>query len=293
LRRAHEIVGAVTQDAAIATGLAAGTPVIAGCADHIASAFVAGIRRPGDVLLKFGGAGDILFATERPRPDPRLFLDHHLVPGLFMPNGCMAASGAVLNWIVREFGGGATHRELDARAALLPPGAGGLVMLPYLLGEKTPIHDPAARGTLVGLDLSHGLAHVWRAALEAVCFGFRHHLDVMRALDYPIGEVSASDGGARSLVWMQIAADVINRPLRLLDGHPGSCLGAAYAAGVAIGGFADWDAIDRFVSPARTLQPNPAAARDYDRLYGVYREAYDRLKTLFPRLTHDPGPIAR
>ena len=87
-------------------GLAAGTPVVAGCADHVASAFVAGIRRDGDLLLKFGGAGDILLATDRPRPDPRLFLDYHLVPGLFMPNGCMACSGAVLNWIVRELAGG-------------------------------------------------------------------------------------------------------------------------------------------------------------------------------------------
>ena len=80
--------------------------MVAGCADHVASAFVAGIRRDGDLLLKFGGAGDILLATDRPKPDPRLFLDYHLVPGLFMPNGCMACSGAVLNWIVRELAGG-------------------------------------------------------------------------------------------------------------------------------------------------------------------------------------------
>ena len=80
---------------------AAGTPVVAGCADHVASAFVAGIRQEGDLLLKFGGAGDILLATDRPQPDPRLFLDYHIVPGLFMPNGCMACSGALLNWIAR------------------------------------------------------------------------------------------------------------------------------------------------------------------------------------------------
>ena len=104
----------MTGEAAAATGLAAGTPVVAGCADHVASAFVAGIRRDGDLLLKFGGAGDILLATDQPKPDPRLFLDYHLVPGLFMPNGCMACSGAVLNWIVRELGGARSRRAPHA-----------------------------------------------------------------------------------------------------------------------------------------------------------------------------------
>jgi xylulokinase len=179
LSPAHQVIGEVTAEAAAATGLAAGTPVVAGCADHVASAFVAGIRSDGDLLIKFGGAGDILLATDRPRPDPRLFLDYHLVPGLFMPNGCMACSGAVLNWIVRELGAGATaapgetpHQHLDRIAAALPPGADGLVLLPYFLGEKTPIHDPAARGTLIGLGLHHGIGHIWRAALEPWCSAF-------------------------------------------------------------------------------------------------------------------------
>jgi len=126
--------------------------VVAGCADHVASAFVAGIRADGDLLIKFGGAGDILLATDRPQPDARLFLDYHIVPGLFMPNGCMACSGAVLNWIVRELAtrpgkkteaaGEKPHVQLDRLAAEVPPGAGGLIFLPYLLGEKTPLHDP-------------------------------------------------------------------------------------------------------------------------------------------------------
>jgi xylulokinase len=288
----HEVIGEVTRATAAATGLAAGTPVVAGCADHVASAFVAGIRRDGDLLLKFGGAGDILLATDRPKPDPRLFLDHHLVPGLFMPNGCMACSGAVLNWIVRELAGGledttsgeTPHARLDRLAADVPPGAEGLILLPYFLGEKTPIHDPYARGTLVGLGLHHSIGHIWRAALEAVAFGFRHHVEVLEELGQSVRRVVASDGGAASRVWMQIAADVLGRPVELLAGHPGSCLGAAYLAGVAVGAFPGWDEIARYVRPAGVAAPDPANADRYARHYALYRELYERLAPLYPRL---------
>jgi xylulokinase len=294
LRDAHEVIGVVSAEAAAATGLAPGTPVVAGCADHVASAFVAGVRAPGDLLIKFGGAGDILLATSAPQPDPRIFLDHHLVPGLFLPNGCMASSGAVLNWVVRHFGGaeaaeaasqGITpHALLDRRAEAVAPGAAGLLLLPYFLGEKTPLHDAHARGTLVGLGLHHGLAHVWRAALEAVCFGFRHHIEILDEIGHPVTRVIASDGGAASGLWMRIAAGVLGRPVQLLHGHPGSCLGAAYVAGMGIGAFPDWAQITRFVAPAGVVQPDTAWVARYDALYPLWRDVYERLRTLYPAL---------
>ncbi len=139
----------------------------------------AGLTDAGDVLLKFGGAGDVIAISERAEPDRRLFLDYHLVPGLYAPNGCMAASGSMLRWLAALIGGGVSLAELDAEAAAVAAGAEGVRMLPYFLGEKTPIHDPLARGTITGLSLSHGRGHIWRAALEAVACGFRHHLDVL------------------------------------------------------------------------------------------------------------------
>jgi xylulokinase len=279
---AHEIAGGLLPAIAAATGLPAGLPVVAGCADHVASAFAAGITAPGDVLLKFGGAGDILTASATPHADPRLFLDFHAIPGLFMPNGCMAASGAVLNWILRELApSGATHAALDEAAAALPPGADGLVLLPYFLGEKTPLHDPLARGTLIGLGLHHRLAHIWRAALEGIVFGFRHHLDVMAESGIPARRFLAADGGSASTTWMQIAADAIGQPIQLLEGHSGSALGAGFIAGMGVGLFRDWGEIARFTRPGRMIRPG--AAR-YDRPYAVFRETYDRLRTLYPRL---------
>lgn len=285
VRQSSDIVGTVTAEAAKATGLAPGTPVVAGCADHVASAYAAGIVGPGDVLLKFGGAGDILLATDEPRPDPRLFLDHHIVPGRFMPNGCMACSGSLLNWVARELGAGLSHADLDALAADLPPGADGLVMLPYFLGEKTPIHDASARGTLIGLGLHHRIGHIWRAALEAVVMGFRHHVEVCREIGHPVTRLVASDGGARSRVWMQIAADALARPVHLLEGHPGSCLGAAYVAAVGVGAVKDWDGITKFVRPAGAIEPVTANIARYDAVYDVYRELYRVLKPIYPRLS--------
>ena len=151
----HEVLGHVTAKAAEATGLAEGTPVVGGAADLIASALGAGIVSPGDVLLKFGGSVDVLIATDRVAPDPRMFLDYHLVPGLFMPNGCMSTGGSGLNWFALTCAGLeaqtaaslnlTVHQYLDTLAGQCPAGSDGLTILPYFLGEKTPIHDARAR----------------------------------------------------------------------------------------------------------------------------------------------------
>jgi xylulokinase len=294
IRMSQDIVGGVTPEAAAATGLIAGTPVAAGCADLVASAFLAGAVAEGDMVLKYGGSGDILLVAAQPVTDPRLYIDHHLVPGLWFSNGCMAASGSLLNWIVREWAAGeapkaeaagiSVHAWLDRLAAATPAGADGLVLLPYVLGEKTPLHDPHARGTLVGLGLHHGLAHVWRAALEGVAFGFRHHWDVFAERGLAVKRIVACDGGAASDLWLQISADVLNRPVQRLLRHPGSCLGAAYVAGVGVGVFRDWAGIARYVEPGEIFTPDPARAAVYDRGYAAFRETYERLKTLYPRL---------
>jgi xylulokinase len=294
IRASHEITGKISPEAAAATGLAAGTPVVAGCADHVASAFVAGAARQGDLVLKFGGAGDILLSAEQPVTDPRLFIDYHIIPGLYFSNGCTATSGSLLNWIVRELAGGEQaaaqaaglkiHAWLDRLASEVPAGSEGLVLLPYFLGEKTPLQDPHARGTLIGLGLHHRLAHIWRAALEGVVFGFRHHVEVFAELGLSIGRVFACDGGAASDLWLQIAADVIGRKVQRIDHHPGSCLGAAYVAGYGAGLLKDFAGIARYVAGGRVFAPSPERRAAYDRAYANYRETYERLKTLYPRL---------
>ncbi len=290
IRDAHEVIGGVSAAAAAETGLPEGTPVVAGCADHVASAFVAGVVEDGDLLVKFGGAGDILLATSTLKPDRRLFVDHHITPGLWLTNGCMAASGSVLKWIAREFGRGTlTFRELDALADATPPGADGLVLLPYFLGEKTPLHDPHARGTLVGLGLHHGLGHVWRAALEGVVYGFRHHLAVFAEMGLEVKRVVSSNGGSQSATWLQIAADCLGHEITHIARHPGSCLGAAYVAGVGAGVFRSYGEVSRYVEPGRTFIPRPEHAAVYDHGFGRFRETYERLKPMYPRLVARSG----
>jgi xylulokinase len=298
IRQSHELIGTISEAAAVATGLAAGTPVVAGCADHVASAYVAGAAEDGDLVLKFGGAGDILLSTAEAVTDPRLFIDYHVIPGLYFSNGCTATAGSLLKWIVKELAAGeepkaaaaglSIYAWLARLAAEIPAGAGGVVLLPYFLGEKTPLHDPYARGTLVGLGLHHGLAHIWRAALEGVIFGFRHHVEVFAERGLAVRRVFAADGGAASDLWLQIAADAIGRPVQRIENHPGSCLGAAYVAGYGAGLVPSLAGVSRYVEEGRIFQPRPEASAVYDRSYANFRDIYERLKTLYPTLSAMP-----
>ncbi len=276
IRRPDEVTGRVTEDAAAATGLRAGTPVVAGSADHVASAFAAGIVEEGDLLVKLGGAGDVLLATEEPLVDPRLYLDFHLIPERYLPNGCMAASGSLIRWFQANVAGGASLVELDREAGEAGPGAGGIVALPYFLGEKTPINDPAARGAFVGLHLGHGRGHLFRAVLEAIAFGFRHHVDVFVERGHPPRRVRVTNGGARSQVWPQVTADVLGMPLERLAVTGGSAVGAAFAAGMGVGAFSDWKEIERFVEISDVVEPRDHDA--YDGPYRTYRALYPALK---------------
>jgi xylulokinase len=289
----QEIIGRVSPSAARHLGLEPGIPVVAGCADHVASAFVCGARRNGDLVLKFGGAADILLAADRPVTDRRLFIDHHIVPGLWFPNGCMASGGNLLNWIIDNFAraeiaeamaaGMSPHQWLDRKAVEVAPG-GDLLFLPYVLGEKTPLMDPNARGTIVGLGLHHRLGHVWQAALEGIVFGFRHHVETFAENGLLVERAFAADGGAASDLWLQLAADGLNLPVRRIDHHPGSCLGAAFVAGVGIGAISDWDRIEAYVTHGRLFRPQPGEVERLPNRYRLWRETYTRLKSLYPRL---------
>jgi xylulokinase len=282
-----EVVGEVADED---SGLAPGTPVVAGSADHVASAFSAGLVEEGDLLVKLGGAGDILFTSTNPIVDKRLFLDYHPMPGKYLPNGCMAASGSVIRWFQEELAGGASLEELDQEAEEAGIGAGGIVALPYFLGEKTPINDPQARGTFVGLHLGHRRGHLFRAILEAIAFGFAHHVEILRELGLEPRRVRVTNGGSRSKVWKRIVADVLGLPLEPVFQHPGSSLGAAFAAGVGVGVFEEWVEIERFVKVEERIEPDEKNHLRYRQLYEVYRSLYPALKEQQHRLAAFGAP---
>jgi xylulokinase len=275
VRRPHDVIGQVTAKAARATGLPEGIPVVAGTADHVASAFAAGLREAGDLAVKLGGSGDILMVTDELFVDERLYLDLHLIPGKYLPNGCMAASGSLIRWFQREMAAGASLEQLDAEAERTDPGADGIVLLPYFLGEKTPINDPLARGAFTGLHLGHQRGHLFRAILEGIAFGFRHHLEVFAERGHLPRKARLTNGGARSRLWSQITADVLGLALERVHMAGGSAFGAAFVAGKGSGLLASWNEIDRFVTVDQVIEPNA---------HPVYQERYRTYRALYPAL---------
>ncbi len=284
IRDPADVVGHLVSSVADSTGLLAGIPVVAGLADHVASAFGAGLSAPGDLLIKLGGSVDILCATDRPLFDARMYLDAHPNPGVWLPNGCMATGGSAIRWFQREFAGGAPLSELDAEAALVAAGADGVVILPYFLGEKTPLNDPLASGAILGLGLRHTRGHVFRALLESFGYGLRHHLEVLAEHGFSPQRARVTNGGASSWLWKQVVADVTGLVLEPVVDHPGSALGAAFAAGRGSGVFSAWSDIDRFVTVGEPVCPDLSTRTVYEQRYLAYRDAYTPLRPTFDAL---------
>jgi xylulokinase len=278
IRDPRQVVGGISAAVAERTGLRAGTPVVAGLADHVSSAFAAGLAQHGDLLVKLGGSVDVLACSDRPLLDARLYLDAHPSPGLWLPNGCMASGGSGVRWFQRELAAGAALDVLDAEAAATPPGAEGVVVLPYLLGEKTPVNDPLARGAFVGLHHGHGRGHLFRALLESFAFGVRHHLEVLSEHGVRPERARVTNGGASSRLWKQIVADATGLVLEPVVDHPGSALGAAFAAGMGSGAFGKWSEVDRFVTLGEPVLPASETAAVYEERYRAYRALYEAVK---------------
>ncbi|TXN31240.1 FGGY-family carbohydrate kinase [Lacisediminihabitans profunda] len=256
--------GVLSATAANDCGLIAGTALIVGGADHVLSAFAAGVEKEGDWLVKLGGAGDILVASDRVIVDPRLYLDAHPVPGRWLPNGCMATSGSLIRWY-QSLIGGTDLLRLDEEAALRPPA--DLLCLPYFLGEKSPINDPDLRGTFAGLHLGHTRADLYRSVLEAIAFGFRHNADVFREIGMKLDRVMITNGGSKSTLWKQIHAEVLGTEMYPVLDHPGASLGAALIAAVGVGAISNWEDTKRFLRLGEPVVPDPAKVLIYGQAY--------------------------
>ncbi|ONK13432.1 FGGY-family carbohydrate kinase [Streptomyces sp. MP131-18] len=265
-----DVVGEVTREAAAATGLPAGTPVVAGTVDAWAEATAAGVTAPGDLMLMYGTTMFLVDVVTSPVPGPHLWSTRGTFPGTFCLAGGMATSGAVTGWL-RELTG-ADFGTLVTEAAATGPGAEGLVMLPYFAGERTPLFDPDARGLVLGLTLRHGRGHLYRAALEGTAFGVRHHLEAMAAAGGDVRRQVAVGGGAREL-WTQIVSDVTGQPQDVPRHTVGAAYGDAFLAAVGTGRAAPGD-IAAWNPVEQTVRPDPATAEVYDELYGIYRGLY-------------------
>ena len=265
-----QVVGEVTRRAAEATGIPAGTPVVAGTVDAWAESAAAGASSPGDLMLMYGTTMFLVNVVGEPVSDPRLWSTAGAFEGTSCLAGGMATSGAVTGWLSDLTGAG--YGTLTREAAALPPGAEGLLMLPYFAGERSPLFDPDARGVVAGLTLRHGRGHLYRAALEATAFGVRHNLDAMREAGGDPRRLVAVGGGAREL-WTQIVSDVTGLEQSVPRHTVGAAYGDAFLAAVGTGlaareDIGDWNPVE-----SRVL-PDPARGRTYQGLYEHYLALY-------------------
>jgi xylulokinase len=280
-----EITGTVSTEASSATGLAEGTPVVAGGGDQAAGAVGVGAIREGVVSLVLGTSGVVFATADRPtvEPEGRLHAFCHAVPGRWHMMGVMLSAAGSLRWYRDVLAPGTSFDDLLAPAGEIRPGAEGLTFLPYLTGERTPHPDPLARGAFVGLTVRHSKAHITRAVLEGVAFGLRDGFELMSGAGLrDAAEIRVSGGGARSPLWRQIIADVIGAPLATVNTTEGAAYGAALLAGVGAGIWASVDdACDATVAVTGRTEPDPAATRRYAGAYERYRALYPALKSTF------------
>ena len=292
IRDPRQVIGGVSADVARHTGLRAGIPVVAGLADHVSSAFAAGLAEHGDLLVKLGGSVDVLACSDRPLLDARLYLDAHPSPGLWLPNGCMASGGSGVRWFQRELAAGAGARRPRRRGRRDAAGrraASSCCPTCWARRRRSTIRSRRARSS--GLSAAHGRGHVFRAVLESFAYGVRHHLEVLAEHGVRPTRARVTNGGASSLLWKQIVADVTGLVLEPVVDHPGSALGAAYAAGMGTAAFAEWSEIGRFVALGEPILPRTATAAVYDARYRAYRELYGAAQGSV-NVKHAPPPGA-
>ncbi|MGO2658243.1 FGGY-family carbohydrate kinase [Mycetocola reblochoni] len=264
---AGDIAGTVTEEASALTGLPRGVPVIVGTIDAWMEAVSVGADGPGDFSLMYGTTV-LMIATSRRRLDhPGLWGTLGTTPGTSCLAAGTATSGAITNWL-RELSGGPDFAELVAEAERSPAGSNGLLMLGYFAGERTPINDPDARGTIVGLTVSHTRGDLYRAALESTAYAIRHNLEALRQAGADIGVAHAVGGGTTSPLWPQIVSDVTGLTQVLAANAVGASLGAAYLAASAIADvdIAVWNPI------VREVAPDPRNTERYEALYADYRK---------------------
>ncbi len=275
-----DLAGAVTSGASEETGLPVGTPVTAGTVDAWAEAFSAGVRRPGDLMLMYGSTMFFVQVLRARTTHPMLWNTAGLEPGSLTLAAGMATSGSLTTWL-QQLAGDIPFGDLVEEAASTPPGADGLVVLPYFAGERTPIFDPQARGLFAGLTLRHTRGHLFRAVYEGIAFGIRQILDHLDQADESVERLVAVGGGTRGGLWTQIVTDVTRREQVLPARTIGASYGNALLAAIGIGAVppeTDW------AEAKETITPEHTHNQLYDELYDVYCSLYPATRDAAHRL---------
>ena len=297
-RRVTDPAGTVTEKAAAECGLLPGTPVIVGTGDSTAESIAAGLLTPGTLFAQFGSTLFYIYCTkERMAAGTK---DHFpgsnpfTIPGSFAVMGGTNCAGAMTAWVrdvyyqdalrAQEAGGPSAWQVMAKEAAAEPAGSRGLIVLPYLYGERSPIHDPKARGVIFGLTGTHGRAAICRAALEGVAYSFGSHLRLFAAHGLEPEEIVIAGGGTKNPLWMQITADVLGRPVKTAEGWQTACYGDACMAAIGCGMLRDFHALKAAVPQAKTVLPDMGNHKLYQKYLDIYEELYKNTAELMHRL---------
>jgi xylulokinase len=289
-----DLAGQVTQGAAGETGLPAGTPVVTGTIDAWCAILGCGGIELGQAVDVSGTSEVVAVVTDRPASGDGVF-SSPLMEGHHWIGGPMQMGGAALEWMLRGFyDESADFQKLEAEASSVAPGAGGLIFLPYLRGERAPIWDDTARGAFVGLTLSHTRAHCARAVYEGVAFAIWDILErSIAATGLRPASLRVSGGGARSAFWNQIKADVIGMPVQQMKISDAASLGAAMLAAVGVGIFAGLgEAVTAMTHPANLFSPRATISAQYQVLHALWRDLYPSLRSTLAQMSQLEGQPA-
>ncbi|MEM6371444.1 MAG: FGGY-family carbohydrate kinase [Pseudomonadota bacterium] len=281
----NEIAGTITAQAAKATGLAIGTPVTAGTIDAAAEAFSVGVDAPGDMMMMYGSTIFVILRAAAQISDPRIWYAPWLFEGEHASMAGLATSGTLTHWFRDQFA-----RDLDVadafailarEAADVPPGADGLLMLPYFSGERTPIHDVHAKGTFFGLNLTHTRGHMYRALIEGIAHGTRHVTDTFAELGQVPARLLAVGGGTKNALWLQATSDITGIDQIVCEKTTGASYGNAFLAALAVG-MVDRNDMARWNPPKQVIKAQPSAAHDH--AHGLFRRLYAQTKDIAQEL---------
>lgn len=292
-----EILGEVTAEAAAATGLKAGTPVAVGGGDGSCAGVGVGCVAPGTAYNYLGSSAWIGITTEKPVLDPqeRTMTWAHCVPGMYHPTGSVQTAGSSYAWLKNEIAtreaaealrsGRDVYEALNEIIAGSPVGSGGVIFLPYMLGERSPRWNPNARGAFIGMTLASRRADLFHSVLEGITMNLGLIVRIFRE-SIPIDAIRVIGGGAKGALWRQMMADIYDTRIEKLNVlEEATSMGAAVCAGVACGAFDDFSAVERFIRVEETLEPNPANRAAYEKLIPIFDEAYFALCGVYDRLS--------
>lgn len=282
-----EVAGHVSPLGAAETGLKAGTPVAVGAVDALSEGISVGAVQSGDLMIMYGSTTFFILVVDKPTPDPRMWTVAGAFQGQYNLAAGMATTGSLTRWFRDELAADlpdeSAYVTLFQQAESVTPGAGGLLVLPYFSGERTPINDPKARGVIAGLTLAHSRAHLFRAVLEGVGYGIRHNIEAFNQVGAEVKRIIAVGGGTKSTTWLQIVSDISGVPQVVPEITIGASYGDAFLAGLAAG-VLQRDDLKHWVKSKGIIQPDSERRLIYDELYGDYLRLYQQTRDITHRL---------